>query len=199
MPTLDFDVDDLAPRSIRVKLGGRDYVLKEASEEAAVRYHNHVMKGARLEDGKVTSITDMASAEPALLASCLFEMRVDKDGSPKLRQDGRQEEGATGEGFVKALPSRIAKAMLRWVTDNSDLGQGGPSEAERIRGLLVGAFARPDSPAKLADVRAYAELLGEQDSERWGVLRKLFAPAREPAAEDALPPAGGPPPSTTTT
>lgn len=69
--------DDIAPVEIPVKLKGKDYVLREASESGAAKYKNaqlKAMKQSESADGnKTTNIDGMAETEALLVSICLFE------------------------------------------------------------------------------------------------------------------------------
>jgi hypothetical protein len=78
--------DDLEPRSEAFKMGGEQYVLREPTEKAAVRYRNAIAKATRFgPDGKPSGMGDIASADPVLLSDCLF--RVTDKGEQQVSTD----------------------------------------------------------------------------------------------------------------
>jgi hypothetical protein len=78
--------DDLEPRCERFAMGGEQYVLREPTESAAVRYRNALAKATKFgPDGKPVGIGDIASADPVLLSDCLF--RVTDRGEQQVSTD----------------------------------------------------------------------------------------------------------------
>jgi hypothetical protein len=78
----ELNFDDITPQSIPVRIGGKSYVLKEATGEAACRYKNEIMRCGRLgADGKPNQVIGLADTEAFLVSLCLFE--VDGEGKEK--------------------------------------------------------------------------------------------------------------------
>lgn len=54
------DFDDLQPVSVTFSYRKKQYVLKEASEDAAAKYRNAQLRATKMSDGKVTGVDGMA-------------------------------------------------------------------------------------------------------------------------------------------
>lgn len=121
MPTDEFDFSDLKPQQVDVRLpNGKDYVLKEASEDAFREFRTIQSKGASLNDkDKTISVgSGIGDADSVLLKGCLFE---------KL-SDGKL--GPVSLGFVRALPRtitvRLTLKVLGWLNDGGEDAPKGP-------------------------------------------------------------------------
>ncbi len=68
------DLGDLTPAVVPVRLGGEDYVLREASGAVAVMYRNKQLAATRIKDGKFDGVGNAADAEPYLVSLCLFKL-----------------------------------------------------------------------------------------------------------------------------
>jgi hypothetical protein len=125
-PAEDFDFD-LTPRTRTVTLDRKPYVLREASEDAANSYQNAQYRGFKIDEetGKASGILDQA-ADEVLLSRCLFAVVPGPDG-------GTREE-AVSVGFVRGLPHRVSKPMIRWVKENSEMDSRKAKEADAPKG-----------------------------------------------------------------
>jgi hypothetical protein len=103
---------DLEPQSVRLKIGGLDYVLREASEEAAVKYRNAMTSAARFKNGEVAGVDGWASAEPVLVAGCLFRV---------YEHQGEEKERAVTLTEVSKWPARVVTPLFRRARDMSGL------------------------------------------------------------------------------
>jgi SpoU rRNA methylase family enzyme len=72
-----FDFADLMPQAVPLTLGGKRYVLREASAAAAARWRNAVLRSTKMDNGKVVSVDGLADAEPLLVSLCVFEVAAD--------------------------------------------------------------------------------------------------------------------------
>lgn len=116
-----FDFTSLEPASKPVKVKTRDgevreYLLVEASEAAAVRWKNGCIRGAKMDDGKVTSVDLIADVEPRLVADCLV---VVKNGVPQKDPLGNYVTESLTE--VLKLPPRVVEPMFNWIIEVSRL------------------------------------------------------------------------------
>lgn len=119
--TTPMDFPDLERVLIPVKLGKKNYVLAEASEDAAVKYNNASMKATKFnEEGKAVSVDGVADVEPLLVSMCLFE--ADDQGKPQYDKEGNLI-GAVALGFVRSLPARIVKPLFERAQAISGLSQ----------------------------------------------------------------------------
>lgn len=100
------DLDGLQPIEIRFNLEGKPHVLVEASADSACRWRNEVMKTAKLRNGKVSEVGNLADTEPLLVSLCLF----------KIEEDGKQVDGFRRVRYdikeVRRLPARVVKRLF---------------------------------------------------------------------------------------
>lgn len=69
------NLDDLTPIEIKLRLGGEEYILREASEGAVCQFKNALMRCTKMNsDGKVSFIENAADVEPFLVSLCLFKV-----------------------------------------------------------------------------------------------------------------------------
>jgi len=108
--------DDLEPVEVPVTIGKRKYVLREASEGAAVKFRNVSMRGARMDtESKVVTLGEVAEAEPVLVAACLCPV----DGTGKVRYDpGGNPITCTLQQVLAMRPSTV-KALFAKVKEIS--------------------------------------------------------------------------------
>lgn len=122
MPENEFDFSNLKPQEVDVRLpNGKDYVLKEATEDAFREFRTIQSKGASLSgDGKDKTISvgsGIGDADSVLLKGCLFERLPDG----KL--------GPVALGFVRALPRSVTvKLVLKVLSWLNDEDEDGPKE-----------------------------------------------------------------------
>lgn len=102
-------IEDPDPKSVPVTIGGRKYLLKEATADAAVRYRNAAARAARMTDGKVTGVDGIAEAEPLLVANCLFELRGDGGTGPLVSVT-----------TIKGWAVRVQKQLFDRIKEMSD-------------------------------------------------------------------------------
>lgn len=154
---------DLEPKSVRVTLAGEPYLLREASEDAACRFHNAAMRAAKMSDGKVTGVDGVADSEPILVAGCLFKL---------VKVKGRDVEQPVSLQFVRDLPARVVKPLFE--------------RAKRISGL----DEEPESVLRkriAEDTKKLDELIRSK-----GESVPKGPPALTPASSDSPPDSGGP-------
>ena len=113
---MDLDIPELELAVIPVKLGGKNYVLREAPEGVSLRYRNALTAGAKLDgQGNVVSISSLADTEVLLVVGCLFEV---------YDHQGQSKERPVTDSFVKALSHRKFKLLYERALAISGLGQG---------------------------------------------------------------------------
>ena len=100
--------DDLTPIEIPVSIGGKKFLLREATEDAAVKYRNKLAAAGRMVDGKVVGIGDIADAEPLLVSLCLLEL-YEVNGPDGLPQ---QRERPVLLSTVRGWPAKVVKAIF---------------------------------------------------------------------------------------
>lgn len=105
--------DDLQPIEIPVRIAGKQYVLREASTDAATKYRNAVLKSTRLDrDGHAMSLDGSADVEPLLVSMCLFE----------VNDKGETLNRPVNVSVVKTFPSKVTKELYDRVRAISGLG-----------------------------------------------------------------------------
>lgn len=77
-------IEDIARIEVPVRVGGKDYVLREASEDAFRQYQNSIMRAGRFKNGEQVGFEDIADSDSLLLSLCLFEGYEHPKGSTKL-------------------------------------------------------------------------------------------------------------------
>ena len=109
--------DSVEPREIAVRIGQKEYVLREANGEAARKFRNAVIKAARFgPDGRAERLEGAADAELVLINACLVDA------------SGRQ----TPISVLSGWKNSVLKALFNKAKEISDLGESDDSE----RGLL---------------------------------------------------------------
>lgn len=115
----EFDFTDLKPIFIEgIKVPGsdgvvREYVLREASEDAAINYSNAKARGAKLVAGNQVVMEGTAEADAILLASCLFERYIHPNQGTKERPTTFLE--------VKSWLHRIVEPLVKKAKEISKL------------------------------------------------------------------------------
>ncbi|MGL6095056.1 MAG: hypothetical protein ACRC7O_04550 [Fimbriiglobus sp.] len=102
------DFDDLKPAEVPVKIGGVDYVLREATGGAAVAFRNAMSRNTRVSASGQLLGTELSEAEPLVVGMCL--MKTGKDGAILLGPTGVPQ--AVGTEFVKARPVRVQTVLF---------------------------------------------------------------------------------------
>ena len=137
---LHFDESDLAPKEDTVSFGDRQYIIVEATEDAATKYRNCMMAATRIgADGKPVGTDGIAQAEPLLVSLCMFEV-YDKDKRrPVLLRD------------VLKWPSQLVGKIFARIQEISNL-------AEKLMGReqVHQALSLEGSPITLDALKKYA-------------------------------------------
>lgn len=158
----DFD-SDLGKKEIPVRYQGRDYVLREASEGAAIKWRNAQMKAARFnQHGQITGAEGLADTEPLLVSYCLFETDT---GNP------------VHFNTICGWPAKMVKKLFQKAVEISDLHEDVPG-----RKALRAALKREDTPVPLEVFAPWARRLAEEDPEQFKVLALLVKPDPEELA-----------------
>lgn len=119
---------DLKVTEIPVKIGDKDYTLREADARAAMEYRNAALKSFRMgQKGNPEQIVGdgIGGMEPLLVSLCLYEKR--DDGSM----------GRVSEALIRSWPSRVVKSLFEEAKRISDLGEDDSIESleEQIKDL----------------------------------------------------------------
>lgn len=102
----ELNLDDLTPIEVPVSLGGKKYLLREATEAAAATYRNASVAGATLgSEGGETRITglppDIGGLQSLLVSLCLWELNA--DGKPTR---------TVPRAVVKTWPARMVRPLF---------------------------------------------------------------------------------------
>ena len=108
MNTTEMTFDEIDLIAIPVKIKGEDYVLREATAEAAGKYHDAIIKSTRMADGKITGSDGLGGVEALLVSCCLY------------KKDGKEERAVTLTE-VKRWPTRVVKPLFERVKEISEL------------------------------------------------------------------------------
>lgn len=156
IPLLDFG--DLEPKQIPVRRRGKEYWLREASEDAARKYRNACVRGARMQDGKVVSIDGVGDVQSVLVAACLTEQGTNRTLTV--------EE-------LRTWSARHVKQMFDWVKDVSLLDE--EPESLEVLGKRLGELQSSMLKGTQEDRSKYAEMLA-------AAAAKLAEPQPDPNA-----------------
>lgn len=113
-----FDFDSVVTAHIPVRIDGKDYLLKEATGEASVKFRNACMKVMAFQDGKLSRVGDLANAEILLVALCM----TDAEGKP------------VSEATVKGWPAKVVKKLflkVKEISEMDDKQSEGPAKNEQ--------------------------------------------------------------------
>jgi len=108
MNTNEMAFDEIDLICVPVKIGGEQFVLREATADAAGKYHDAIIKSTRMADGKITGSDGLGGVEPLLVSLCLF------------RKTGK-EETAVSLTEVKRWPTRVVKPLFERIKEISEL------------------------------------------------------------------------------
>jgi len=108
------DFGDITPIEVKVRIQGKNYVLREASEAVTCRYRNAQVRCAHVApDGKATKVEGpIADTEPLLVSLCLFE---EDTGAP------------VDQKVIMQWPSRVVRQLFDKVKEISDLDESAQS------------------------------------------------------------------------
>jgi hypothetical protein len=108
MNTTEMRFDEIDLIAVPITIGGEAFVLREATAEAAGKYHDAIIKSTRMADGKITGSDGLGGVEPLLVSLCLF------------RKVGKEEQ-AVPLTEVKRWPTRVVKPLFDRVKEISEL------------------------------------------------------------------------------
>ncbi len=97
---MDFDFGDISVIEVPVKnLYGKNYVLREASEEAAAKWRNYHLRNSKLRDGKIVGLGDVMDGPALLLSMCMYEQ-------------SEKGEKLVNINVVRGWPARVVKDLF---------------------------------------------------------------------------------------
>lgn len=122
----DLDFNDLEPKQCNVTVGGKKYVLKEASGGAVVAWRNAQMKATRIgPNGKPVGVDGLADSEPLLVSMCLYEV-------VQNAKTGKEVHYPVKENVVRGWPSHIMTTLFETVKKMSGLDRAVTAEQLRL-------------------------------------------------------------------
>lgn len=153
MNTVTLDFSNITPVEIPTIIGGENYVLKEATGEVAKLFQNARLNKVKFEDGKPTSIGNIAEIEPYLVSLCIFKV-----------VDGRHV--AVTQKTVESWLYRIQSKLYDTAKKISDLDR----VESPIQELIKEAFNNPDAPTTSEAILDWIEQLKDEKFDRIKVL-----------------------------
>ena len=108
---MEFDTTEIViPVKVKDKKGVvRDYILREASGDAACAWKNIVLSRVKMgEKGKPERLERIADAEPKLVSLCLFDVETGQN---------------VPETIIRSWPYRIQKSLFQKCQEISDLDE----------------------------------------------------------------------------
>lgn len=156
------DTYDLDPICVPKTLGGKKYILMEASEGAAAAFRNANIRGARFRNNKVVGVDGVADSQAILVSKCLA--LVDHN-TGQVRRDPSGDPVTVDVAVVRRWGARVVKPLFDEVKEISDLDE------------------KPRTPEELeAAVRSIAE--STEDVEVLDALAAVIRARRNEVAED---------------
>lgn len=148
----------LSKIELPVKIDGDDYVLVEASAEAAKKFKDHVIASTKFEKGKPSGVKDLAASETLLLSECLFKV------------DGVNRSQVHTSTLLN-WPNRVTNALFEKAKRISALNESNPAAIGLGKALLL-----PNAPISLEKLTEYVGTLEGEDFEQ---LQDLLEAANE--------------------
>ena len=107
------DLGDLQPARVKYRIGGKPYILCEATADAAIKYRNRCIAATKYDSktGARVGVEGLADAEPFLLSMCLFhagddgELRLNTDGEPDVRY-------AVPVQAIRKFPNHVQRTLF---------------------------------------------------------------------------------------
>ncbi len=94
--------DDILPQEVPVRIGKKDYVLREPMGDVAAKYRNAVTNCTKMEDGNVVGLRGFGDIQPYLVSLCLFEVLA----------DGTVKNVSVALADVRGWPNRIISDLF---------------------------------------------------------------------------------------
>ena len=107
----DFNFDSLKEIEIPVRYKGKDYVLVEASGEAAAKYTDRIISGTRMEEGKPVGTAGIAVPQLELVCDCLFH----------TDSNGDRTKQSVSLAVLSKWPNRVIQPLFKKLEEISEL------------------------------------------------------------------------------
>ena len=125
--------DDITPIEEKVFIGGEEYLLRETSGDASVKYDNARLDRYEYQDGKLAKVKDLGDLEPLLVSLCLF------------MSDGKTP---VSELTIRSWPARVQKSLYNRAREISGMNETPKTIKEQIA-LLQKQLAEAESRESL--------------------------------------------------
>lgn len=163
-----FDFGDITPQTEEMTLGGRKYVVHEASSDAAAKHKNTQVGGARYSGGELERMEGFADADLVLLSCCV------------TYDDGAEKGQTVPLKVVKQWPERVTKPLVEWIKEHSDMDEG----EDPLKVALQKALDRDGSPVTFRDLSDWVNGWPDEDKKD-KEMRHLYKLLRPTAKERA--------------
>jgi hypothetical protein len=130
---------------------GKQYILREASEDQARQFKNAGMRAARFEKGEVTGIEAGGDMQSLLISFCLFEI----SGPTPKHRDGKVPVSLS---VIRQIPHSITKPLFKRCLEISDLEE----KKEETKDSLLKKM--DDLRGQLEHIDEHGELFGPEDN-----------------------------------
>ncbi len=142
----DFDAReaaDLSPKEVRgIRWKGKEYVLRQASEDANVQFTDAKIKHARMNDGKLVALSGGGELASLLLSRCLFRITIRPDGTEAFQP-------VTAQSIRNEWPPHYVADLFEEAKRISHIDQ--PAKKNK-------ALRLKELEAELAELRALVEV-----------------------------------------
>lgn len=137
----DIDFGDLTAKKMTVRIGDKDYEIREATGEDSVKFRNRIQASIIYQDGKPAGFKNLAGTEGFLVSLCTYDS-----------QGKRVSEDA-----VSAWPARVISRLFKEIQRISEL-----TTDTETQDLLYRALEDEDSPISYTALKEYVSSLPEE-------------------------------------
>lgn len=126
---LDLMLDDLEPVEHKFTFREKEYILCEASGDAACKWRNALTQAAKIgPDGRPVALGAVADTEPLLISLCLFE---------DVEEKGQHKRKNVQQSVIRSWPNRLQRRLFDTIQDISELVEKETPESirEKINSL----------------------------------------------------------------
>ena len=111
------DLGDQGITEVSVRFRGKDYLLREASSQAACRFRDAMMRTTKVDDGKVVGYSaSWGEAEMLLVSQCIFQKHADNGQWVPL--GGNEQQALL---TIRQWPQAATQKLLDKVRDISGM------------------------------------------------------------------------------
>jgi hypothetical protein len=132
---------DLECKELKVRLGGKLYILREADGDAVVKWRDSQLKAARMKDTTIVGMDGFAASQTVLVHRCLFEAGPD-GRAPMIANTSLLDKSAcVPMSTILAWPGRVQEKLYNWIMDNSGLRAKDEEAAKNSPSATTGGSA----------------------------------------------------------